>query len=128
MNVQIVSLVYLNDSKDILILTFLVSLVNFESAYTFCVGTLHKWVKSFMKLLNNIYCQDNRFIESGRFDLTDGPNATRTSEYAEIEKLNDRYLLVNVHWDHESVVTRMANAKETSIQLNQIKKYQKWFY
>ena len=71
---------HLNDSKDILILTFLVSLVNFESAYTFSVGTLHKLVKSFQKLLNNIYCQDNRFIESGRFYLTDDQNATRTGE------------------------------------------------
>jgi endonuclease/exonuclease/phosphatase family metal-dependent hydrolase len=79
------------------------------------------WKHKYQIFIN--HCQGNRFIESGRFDLTDGKNATRTGEYAVIEKLSNRYLLVNVHWDHESIDTRIANAKETSYQLNQIKKY-----
>ncbi len=81
------------------------------------------WRHKFQIFIN--HCQGNRFVESARFDLTDGPNATRTGEYAVIEKFNNRYLLVNVHWDHESVVTRIANAKETSAQLNQKRKYPK---
>ena len=71
------------------------------------------------------HCLGNSFLESGRFDLSDGPNATRTGEYAVIEKLNKRYLIVNVHWDHESVATRIANAEETSEQLNNIAQYPK---
>jgi len=81
------------------------------------------WRHKFQIFIN--HCQGNRFVESGRFDLTDGPNATRTGEYAVIEKSNNRYLLVNVHWDHESVVTRIANAEETSALLNQMKNHPK---
>jgi len=81
------------------------------------------WQHKFQIFIN--YCQGNSFIESGRYDLTDGPNATRTGEYAVIEKSNTRYLFVNVHWDHESIVTRIANAKETSVLLNKMKDYPK---
>jgi hypothetical protein len=96
---------------------------NYHRTITLKNSLGHCWQHKFQIFIN--YCQGNRFIESGRFDLTDGPNATRTGEYAVIEKLNDRYLLVNVHWDHESIVTRMANAKETSTQLNQMTSYPK---
>jgi endonuclease/exonuclease/phosphatase family metal-dependent hydrolase len=94
---------------------------NYQRANTLKKSLGQCWQHKFQIYIN--HCQGNRFIESGRFDLTDGPNATRTGEYAVIEKLNNRYLLVNVHWDHESIDTRIANAKETSDQLNQIKKY-----
>lgn len=96
---------------------------NYQRAITLKKSLGKCWQHKFQIYIN--FCQGNRFIESGRFDLTDGPNATRTGEYAVIDKLNSRYLFVNVHWDHESVVTRMANAKETSTQLNQIKIYPK---
>jgi endonuclease/exonuclease/phosphatase family metal-dependent hydrolase len=96
---------------------------NYQRAITLKKSLGQCWRHKFQILIN--HCQGNRFIESGRFDLTDGPNATRTGEYAVIEKSNNRYLLVNVHWDHESIVTRIANAKETSVQLNQIRKYPK---
>jgi len=81
------------------------------------------WRHKFQIFIN--HCQGNRFIESGRFDLTDGPNVTRTGEYAVIDKLNSRYLLVNVHWDHESRATRSANAEETAAQINAMKPYPK---
>lgn len=74
------------------------------------------WQRKFQIFINQ--CQGNRFIEAGRFDLTDGPNVTRTGEYAVIDRDNVRYLLVNVHWDHESDVTRVLNANETSNFLN----------
>ena len=94
---------------------------NYQRAITLKKSLGQCWQHKFQIFIN--HCQGNRFIESGRFDLTDGPNATRTGEYAVIEKLNNRYLVVNVHWDHESIVTRIANAKETSDLLNQMKKY-----
>jgi endonuclease/exonuclease/phosphatase family metal-dependent hydrolase len=96
---------------------------NYQRAITLKKSLGKCWQHKFQIYIN--HCQGNRFIESGRFDLTDGPNATRTGEYAVIEKFNNRYLLVNVHWDHESVVTRIANAQETSGQLNQMKKHPK---
>ena len=96
---------------------------NYQRAITLKDSLGECWQHKFQIFIN--YCQGNRFIESGRFDLTDGPNATRTGEYAVIEKSNKRYLLVNVHWDHESIVTRIANAKETSAQLKKMKDYPK---
>jgi len=96
---------------------------NYHRAITLKDSLGECWQHKFQIFIN--YCQGNRFIESGRFDLTDGPNATRTGEYAVIEKSNTRYLFVNVHWDHESIVTRIANAKETSVLLNKMKDYPK---
>ena len=96
---------------------------NYERSITLKQSLGECWRHKFQIFIN--HCQGNTFINSGRFDLSDGPNATRTGEYAVIEKSNSRYLLVNVHWDHESVVTRMANAKETSMQLNKIGQYPK---
>ena len=81
------------------------------------------WQHKFQIFIN--HCQGNRFIESGRFDLTDGPNATRTGEFALIEKASNRYYVVNIHWEHESSDARMANAKETAAQLNKLHKYPK---
>lgn len=81
------------------------------------------WTHKFQIFINQ--CAGVSFVESGRFDLTDGPNATRMGEYAVIEKSNKRYFLVNVHWDHESIATRIANAEETSAQLSKINQYPK---
>jgi endonuclease/exonuclease/phosphatase family metal-dependent hydrolase len=96
---------------------------NYQRAITLKKSLGQCWQYRFQIFIN--HCQGNSFIESDRFDLTDGPNATRTGEYAVIEKSNNRYLLVNVHWDHESTVTRVANAKETIAQLNKITQYPK---
>jgi hypothetical protein len=96
---------------------------NYQRAITLKKSLGQCWQHKFQIYIN--YCQGNRLVESGRFDLTDGPNATRTGEYAVIEKLNSRYLFVNVHWDHESIVTRIANAEETSTQLNKVNQYPK---
>ena len=87
-------------------------------------GSLGKcWRHKFQIFIN--HCQGNRFVESGRFDLTDGPNATRTGEFALIEKASNRYYVVNIHWEHESELARIANAKETAAQLNKLHKYPK---
>lgn len=96
---------------------------NYQRAITLKNSLGKCWQHKFQIFIN--YCQGNRFIESGRFDLTDGPSTTRTGEYAVIEKSNKCFLLVNVHWDHESIVTRIANAKETSAQLKKMKEYPK---
>ncbi len=96
---------------------------DYQRAITLAKSLGQCWQHKFQIFINR--CLGNSFIESGRFDLTDGPNATRTGEYAVIEKLNNRYLLVNVHWDHESVETRGANAGETAAQLNAMKPYPK---
>ena len=79
------------------------------------------WAHKFQIFINK--CAGVEFVESGRFDLTDGPNATRTGEYAIIEKSNNKYLLVNIHWDHESEATRIANAIETANLINSMTKY-----
>lgn len=96
---------------------------NYQRALTLKKSLGQCWRHKFQIFIN--HCQGNRFIDSGRFDLTDGPNATRTGEYALIEKANRRYYIVNVHWDHESIATRVANAEETSAQLNAMKQYPK---
>ncbi len=93
---------------------------NFPTNYQRAIDLHHAlgkcWQHRFQIFIN--HCQGNRFITSGRFDLTDGPNATRTGEYAIIEKAHQQYLFVNIHWEHESKDVRMANAKETAALLN----------
>jgi len=96
---------------------------NYQRAITLKKSLGKCWQHKFQVFINR--CQGNSFIDSGRFDLTDGPNVTRTGEYAVIDKLNRRYLVVNVHWDHESSVTRSANAEETIALLNKISQYPK---
>ena len=96
---------------------------NYQRAMTLKKSLGKCWQRKFQIFIN--HCQGNVFIESGRFDLSDGPNATRTGEYAVIEKSNIQYLIINVHWDHESITTRIANAEETIAQLNKINQYPK---
>ncbi len=96
---------------------------NYQRAMTLKKSLGQCWQHKYQIFIN--HCQGNRFIESDRFDLTDGPNATRTGEYALIEKTNRRYFIVNVHWDHESIATRVANAEETSALLNKISQHPK---
>ena len=96
---------------------------NYQRAITLNKSLGQCWRHKFQIFINR--CQGNSLVESGRFDLTDGQNATRTGEYAVIEKNKRRYLLVNVHWDHESIETRTVNAAETSTQLNKISQYPK---
>lgn len=79
------------------------------------------WTRRYQLFIN--HCAGSKFIESGRFDLTDGPNATRTGEFAIIQKLDVEYLVVNIHWDHESQATRIANAGETAALINSFSQY-----
>lgn len=96
---------------------------NYQRAITLNKSLGQCWRHKFQIFIN--HCQGNRFIDSGRFDLTDGPNATRTGEYALIEKAHRRYFIVNIHWDHESIATRLANAEETSAKLHEMQQYPK---
>lgn len=73
------------------------------------------WQRSHQIYVN--HCMGTRFIDSGRFDLTDGPNATRTGEYALVEHNSGRFIVINVHFDHEQQQTRVLNTKETLAQL-----------
>jgi endonuclease/exonuclease/phosphatase (EEP) superfamily protein YafD len=70
------------------------------------------WQHQFQIFINT--CHGFNFVDSHRFDLSDGPNATRTGEWAIVEKQQDKFLLVNVHWDHQSQKTRQKNANETA--------------
>jgi len=94
---------------------------NYQRAITLKKSLGKCWQRKFQIFIN--HCQGNSFIESGRFDLSDGPNATRTGEFAVIEKSTIQYLLINVHWDHQSSKTRLANAKETIEELNKNEQY-----
>ncbi len=96
---------------------------NYQRAITLQQSLGECWQYKFQIFIN--HCQGNRFIETGRFELTDGPNATRTGEYAVVEKSNQHYFFVNVHWEHESAHAREANANETAAQLNKINNYPK---
>lgn len=79
------------------------------------------WQRSYQIFVN--HCKGSRFIESGRFDLTDGPNATRTGEYALVEHNSRRFIVINVHFDHEQQSTRILNTKETFAQLASYNSY-----
>lgn len=79
------------------------------------------WQRRFQIFVNQ--CKGNELIEEGRFDLTDGPNATRTGEYAVVKNGGIQYLIVNVHWDHESTHTQRLNATETSNFIDQMQSY-----
>ena len=63
-------------------------------------------------------CKGNSFVSNRRFDLTDGPNATRTGESAVINKNGFQYAAITVHWDHESGTAKIANAHETAAEVN----------
>jgi endonuclease/exonuclease/phosphatase family metal-dependent hydrolase len=65
-------------------------------------------------------CRGNRFVDHQRFDLTDGPNATRTGEVATVVKEGMAFAFVDVHWDHESEEANAANASETAAQVNRL--------
>lgn len=74
------------------------------------------WQHHFQIFIN--VCKGNSFISNRRFDLTDGPNATRTGESAIISKNESQYLMVNIHWDHQSDKARRQNANETVEEIN----------
>jgi beta-glucanase (GH16 family) len=74
------------------------------------------WNRRYQIFINT--CRGNSFDDNGRFDLSDGPNVARTGEWAQIKKENQSVQFINVHWDHQSANTRIANAQETEIQVN----------
>ena len=73
------------------------------------------WERRYQLFVNT--CKGNAFVSNRRFDLTDGPNATRTGESAVVEKDGWRYAVLTVHWDHESGAARIASAHETAAEV-----------
>ncbi len=65
-------------------------------------------------------CRGNAFVSHERFDLTDGPNATRTGEAATVTKDGRTFAFIDIHWDHESNATKAANAIETAAAANAV--------
>lgn len=74
------------------------------------------WQQRYQIFINT--CKGNHFVSNRRFDLTDGPNATRTGESAVINKSGLQYVALTMHWDHQSASTRFANAGETATEVN----------
>jgi len=76
------------------------------------------WERRYQIFINR--CKGNRFQSNRRFDMTDGPNATRTGESAVINKDGFLYAAIDIHWDHESGATKIANARETAAEVNSL--------
>lgn len=74
------------------------------------------WEQRYQIFINT--CRGNNFVSHRRFDLTDGPNATRTGESAVIGKNATQYLFITVHWDHELSTARAASSLETAAEVN----------
>lgn len=75
------------------------------------------WQRRWQMLIN--HCQGMSFINSERFDLADGPNATRTGETATIKTPMGKLTVLNVHWDHQSESIRQLSAQQTAKIMNQ---------
>ncbi|WP_428243375.1 carbohydrate-binding protein [Gynuella sp.] len=73
------------------------------------------WQQQYQIFINT--CKGNRLIASRRFDMTDGPHATRTGESVKLVKDGLEYVMLTVHWDHESGTSRRANAYETAAEV-----------
>jgi len=74
------------------------------------------WQQRYQIYIN--VCKGNQFISNHRFDLTDGPNATRTGESAIIDKNGFTYRAMNIHWDHQNDAITLINANETANEVN----------
>ncbi|AJQ97839.1 carbohydrate-binding protein [Gynuella sunshinyii] len=79
------------------------------------------WQQQYQIFINT--CKGNRLLESRRFDMTDGPNATRTGESVKLIKDGLEYVMLTVHWDHESASSRRANAYETAAEVRRYSAY-----
>ncbi len=68
------------------------------------------WDNRYQMIIKTDVCE---FIDYGRFDLTDGPKAVRTGEWAilRLKATGKQFLFVNLHWDHQSA--NSANRNET---------------
>ena len=69
------------------------------------------WQRRYQIFVNS--CQNNSFVNNDRFDMTDGPNAVRTGEWAVIRKGTTQFNVLNLHWDHEDQNVRLNNSNET---------------
>eukprot|EP00122_Pirum_gemmata_P010719 Pgem_evm1s9921 len=80
------------------------------------------WQRRYQIFINT--CKGVKFVgpEDGRWDLSDGEEATRTGETQVIEKNGNRFNLVNVHWEAwgKGASVRKKNADETADQVNTI--------
>lgn len=79
--------------------------------------TLHQalgdcWQRRYQVFVN--HCKGFSIQQHERFDLADGPRATRTGEFAVIDGPPGRFALINVHWDHESATARAESVLQTA--------------
>lgn len=70
------------------------------------------WARKYQVFVNT--CRGVELLQHRRFDLTDGPNATRTGESALIRVRGLEIAFIDVHWDHESLPARIASVDETA--------------
>ena len=78
---------------------------------------LHKalgacWEREYQVFVNS--CSGYSLHDHQRFDLADGPNATRTGEMGVVHGPDGRFLVVNLHWDHESAEAREVSVEQTA--------------
>ncbi len=74
------------------------------------------WEQRYQIFVNT--CRGVDFVSHERFDLSDGPNATRTGESAVIRKGGIELGFIDIHWDHEDGGAKAANATETAAAAN----------
>jgi hypothetical protein len=63
-------------------------------------------------------CRGNSIVGNERFDLSNGPNATRTGEAVTLRKGGKTFGFIDVHWDHQDANVNRANARETAARAN----------
>jgi len=75
------------------------------------------WQRQWQIFIN--HCNGVSFKQSKRFDLADGPNAVRTGEMATLNAAGQDLIVINVHWDHESLDTQITSARQVSNVIKQ---------
>jgi len=77
------------------------------------------WQREYQIFINT--CKGLSAIEAYRFDLTNGPQATRTGETMKISINGKRFAFVNIHWENSSADVRESNSQETTDQVNALR-------
>ncbi|WP_440904332.1 endonuclease/exonuclease/phosphatase family protein [Catenovulum sp. SX2] len=70
------------------------------------------WTRHFQIFVNS--CSGVAVDSSYRFDLPNGPNATRTGEVVSVRIRDIAFNVINVHWDHQSHKSKQASANVTA--------------
>lgn len=74
------------------------------------------WERQYQVFVN--HCRGFSLQGNERFDLADGPNAVRTGEKALVSGPAGKFLMFNLHWDHESEPARRSSAEQAARQAN----------